>query len=171
MQTDFIQVKSYVGTESTGKTTLKQDLSLDITNRDVIVVEDIVDTGITLQSLKAILEKRNPKSLTFVTMLDKPSRRKVDIKADYIGKEIEDLFVIGFGLDLDEKYRNLKDICLFELGKGFYKKNDKYVEELKDAKTVIWNGPLGLSEFAQFAIGTFKCYRLFTIILILYITY
>ena len=63
---------------------------------------------------KAILEKRNPKSLTFVTMLDKPSRRKVDIKADYIGKEIEDLFVIGFGLDLDEKYRNLKDVCVYE---------------------------------------------------------
>ena len=114
LEVDYIRISSYVGTESTGKTTLKQDLSLDITNRDVIVVEDIVDTGITLQSLKAILEKRNPKSLTFVTMLDKPSRRKVDIKADYIGKEIEDLFVIGFGLDLDEKYRNLKDVCVYE---------------------------------------------------------
>lgn len=114
LEVDYIRISSYIGTESTGKTTLKQDLSLDITNRDVIVVEDIVDTGITLQSLKAILEKRNPKSLTFVTMLDKPSRRRVDIKADYIGKEIEDLFVIGFGLDLDEKYRNLKDVCIYE---------------------------------------------------------
>lgn len=114
MELDYIQISSYVGTESTGKTTLKQDLSLDIKNRDVIVVEDIVDTGITLQSLKKILLAKEPKSLTFVTMLDKPSRRKVDIKADYIGKAIDDLFVIGFGLDLDEKYRNLKDVCVYD---------------------------------------------------------
>lgn len=110
MQTDFIQVKSYVGTESSGKITLKKDLDVDIKGKNVVIVEDIIDTGNTLSWLKETLLKREPKSLTFVSLLDKPSRRKVDFKADYVGFEIEDLFVYGFGLDLDEKYRNLKDI-------------------------------------------------------------
>ena len=113
VELDYIQVSSYEGTESTGVITLKKDLESDISGRDVIVVEDIVDTGRTLANLKEELSKRNPKSLKFVTMLDKPSRRKVDITADYVGKTIDDLFVIGFGLDLDEKYRNLKDVCVF----------------------------------------------------------
>lgn len=110
MLTDFIQVKSYQGTQSTGNITLKKDLDYNITNKDVIIVEDIIDTGNTLSWLKQELSKRNPTSLTFVTLLDKPSRRKVEFKPDYIGFTIEDLFVYGFGLDLDEKYRNLKDI-------------------------------------------------------------
>ena len=113
MEVDYIQVSSYVGTNSTGIITFKKDLEVDIKNRDVIVVEDIVDTGITLLSLTQELNKREPKSLSFVSLLDKPSRRKVSAYADYVGKTIDDLFVIGFGLDLDQKYRNLKDIYVY----------------------------------------------------------
>lgn len=114
IEVDYIQVSSYAGTQSTGSFTLKKDLDNDIKDRDVIVVEDIVDTGFTVSKLKELLESRNPKSLTFVTLLNKPSRRKVDVNVDYVGKTIDDLFVIGFGLDLDEKYRNLKDVCVFD---------------------------------------------------------
>ena len=114
LEVDYIQVSSYSGKESTGKIVFKKDLEANITGRDVILVEDIVDTGITLTSLTAELKKRNPNSITFVSLLDKPSRRKVEAHADYVGKTIENLFVIGFGLDLDEKYRNLKDIYVFD---------------------------------------------------------
>ena len=110
METDYVQIKSYEGTESTGVITLKKDLDVDIVHKDVVIVEDIVDSGRTLLWLKQNLLKRNPNSLTFVSLLDKPSRRKVEFKPDYIGFTIEDLFVYGFGLDLDEKCRNLKDI-------------------------------------------------------------
>ena len=110
METDYVQIKSYEGTESTGVITLKKDLDVDIAHKDVVIVEDIVDSGRTLLWLKQNLLKRNPKSLTFVSLLDKPSRRKVEFKPDYIGFTIKDLFVYGFGLDLDEKCRNLKDI-------------------------------------------------------------
>lgn len=113
IEIDYIGVSSYSGTESTGVITFKKDIETDIKGRHVIVVEDIVDTGRTLNSLKNELEKRNPASLEFVTLLDKPSRRKIEIEADYVGKTIDDLFVIGFGLDLDEKYRNLKDIYVY----------------------------------------------------------
>lgn len=110
---DYMQVSSYVGENSSGKINIKKDLENDICGKDVVIVEDIVDTGITLSSLKCELEKRNPKSLTFISMLDKPSRRKVEFKADYVGKEIDDVFVVGFGLDYNEQYRNLKDICIY----------------------------------------------------------
>lgn len=114
MEVDFIQVSSYLGKESTGVLTFKKDLEVDIENRDVIIVEDIVDTGVTLKTLTSELQKRNPNSITFVSLLDKPSRRKVEAKADYVGRTIDDLFVIGFGLDLDQKYRNLKDVCVLD---------------------------------------------------------
>ena len=107
---DYIQVKSYEGTESTGIITLKKDIDYDITNKDVVIVEDIVDSGNTLTWIKEQLGKRKPNSLTFVSLLDKPSRRKVHFEPDYVGFTIDDLFVFGFGLDLDEKCRNLKDI-------------------------------------------------------------
>ena len=113
VEVDYIQVSSYVGQHSTGNIVFKKDLESDIKGRDVIIVEDIVDTGKTLFSLTEELEKRQPNSITFVTLLDKPSRRIVDVSADYIGKTIDDLFVIGFGLDLDQKYRNLKDIYVY----------------------------------------------------------
>lgn len=113
MVLDYIQISSYAGTESTGNIKIKKDLEFDITGRDVIIVEDIVDTGHTLSTLKPMLEARNPSSITVVCMLDKPSRRTVEFEADYVGRKIDDLFVIGFGLDLDEKYRNLKDIYVY----------------------------------------------------------
>lgn len=111
---DFLQVSSYVGTQSAGVITFKKDLETDIKGRDVIIVEDIVDTGLTLSKLKEVLLFREPSSLTFVSLLDKPSKRTVDFIPDMIGKTIDDLFVIGFGLDLDEKYRNLKDIYIYD---------------------------------------------------------
>ena len=110
---DYIQVSSYSGTSSTGIVTLKKDIDSNILDRDVIIVEDIVDSGLTLSKLVELLEKRQPRSIKVVSLLDKPSKRKVDFQADYIGKEIEDLFVIGFGLDLDEKYRNLDAIYVY----------------------------------------------------------
>ena len=113
IEVDFLQVSSYVGTQSAGVITFKKDLETDIKGRDVIIVEDIVDTGLTLSKLKEVLLYRSPSSLTFVSLLDKPSKRSVDFVPDMVGKTIDDLFVIGFGLDLDEKYRNLKDIYIY----------------------------------------------------------
>lgn len=111
---DYIQVSSYQGTQSTGIVKVKKDFDQDIAGKDVILVEDIVDTGITMNTLVPMLLKRNPKSVKVATLLNKPSRRKVDFTPDYIGKSIEDLFVIGFGMDLDEKYRNLQEIYIFD---------------------------------------------------------
>lgn len=114
IETDYIQVKSYSGRETSGVIEIKKDLDTDIENKHVVIVEDIVDSGLTLSRLKIELEKRNPASLSFVTLLNKPSRRKVEFNPEYIGKTIDNLFVYGFGLDLDEKCRNLKDIYYVE---------------------------------------------------------
>lgn len=114
IEVDYIQVKSYDGTQTTGNVVFVKDIDCDIKGRDVVIVEDIVDTGRTLSKLKAVLEAREPRSLTLVTLLDKPSRREVDIEADIVGKKIDNLFVIGFGLDYNEKYRNLKDVCVMD---------------------------------------------------------
>lgn len=105
---DFMAVSSYgAGTTSTGAVKINKDLSQDIENRHVIIVEDILDSGMTLSYLVKYLSGRKPASITLVTLLDKPARRKADIKADYVGFEVEDAFVVGYGLDYDEKYRNL----------------------------------------------------------------
>lgn len=114
VELEYIQASSYEGTKSTGVVVLKKDLDTDIYGRDVILVEDIVDTGLTMSTARAELAQRHPRSLTFVTMLDKPSRRVVEFTPDYVGRTIDDLFVFGFGLDVDEKYRHLKDICVFK---------------------------------------------------------
>ena len=114
MEVDYIQVSSYSGIQSTGEVKIKRDFDSDIAGRDVVLVEDIVDTGVTMNALVPLLKKRKPNSITVVTMLDKPSRRRVDFKPDIVGKTIDDLFVVGFGLDLDEKYRNLKDVYIFK---------------------------------------------------------
>ncbi len=111
---EYIQVSSYVGTESTGKINIKKDFDSDICGKDVIIVEDIIDTGVTLSNLDVELKKRNPNSITYVCLLDKPSRRKVEFNADIVGKVIDNLFVIGFGLDYNEQFRNLKDICVYD---------------------------------------------------------
>ncbi len=105
---DFMQVSSYGhGAETTGKLVVKKDLSADITGRDVIVVEDILDTGVTLSCLIPELQKRGAASVALCVLLNKPERRKVEVKADYVGYDIENEFVVGYGLDYAEKYRNL----------------------------------------------------------------
>jgi hypoxanthine phosphoribosyltransferase len=105
---DLMAVSSYgASTKSTGTVRIIKDLDIEIENREVIVVEDIVDTGLTLQYLVKNLRSRRPKSLKVCTLLDKPSRRQVPIQPDYNGFEIPDVFVVGFGLDYAEKYRNL----------------------------------------------------------------
>ena len=105
---DFMAVSSYgSGTTSTGELKIKQDLSTDIKDRDVLIVEDIVDSGNTLYHLKKMLNQRSPASVNIVTLLDKPARREVPMEPEYTGFVIEDEFVIGYGLDYDEEYRNL----------------------------------------------------------------
>ena len=110
---DFIGVWSYEqGSLSSGEVRLTKDLDHSIEGRDVILVEDIVDTGLTLNYLCQMLLRRNPKSLRVATLLDKPSRRVQPVKIDYVGFEIPDHFVVGYGLDYQQRYRNLPDICL-----------------------------------------------------------
>ena len=107
MEIDFMDVSSYSGTESTGDVRIDKDLSNSIVGDDVIVVEDIVDTGKTLQKVVGLLYSKGANSVRIVSLLDKPERRIVDLKADYIGFTIPDAFVVGFGLDFNQKYRNL----------------------------------------------------------------
>ena len=104
---DFMQVSSYVGDSSTGVLKIKKDLSADIKDQNVLIVEDIIDTGRTLNLLKEMLLKKEPKSLRICTAFDKPDRRIVDLKPDYNGIVIPDKFIVGYGLDYDQKYRNL----------------------------------------------------------------
>ena len=108
LDVDFMSVSSYGnGTVSKGELTIKQDLSTEICGRDVLIVEDIIDSGNTLYNLKKLLIARSPASLNIITLLDKPARREAPIEPDYCGFVIEDEFVIGYGLDYAEEYRNL----------------------------------------------------------------
>jgi hypoxanthine phosphoribosyltransferase len=105
---DFMAVSSYgKSTKSSGQVQLLKDLDSDLEGRDVVIVEDIVDTGLTLTYLQDILRARSPRNLRTACLLSKPSRRKVDVKVEYIGFTIEDKFVVGYGLDYAERYRNL----------------------------------------------------------------
>ena len=104
---DFMAVSSYSGTSSTGAVKINKDLGQDIEGRHVIIVEDILDSGVTLSYLKHYLLGRKPASITIATLLDKPARRKSDIVADYSCFEVPDAFVVGYGLDYNEQYRNL----------------------------------------------------------------
>ena len=106
---DFMVVSSYGGTntESTGLVKIVKDLDADLSGRDVLIVEDVLDTGVTLSNLVPMLKMRHPNSVRICAILDKPARRKTDIRADYTGFEVPDAFVVGYGLDYDEKYRNL----------------------------------------------------------------
>lgn len=109
--TEFMAISSYgSATKSSGEVRIIKDLDKAITGRDVLIVEDIVDSGLTLSFLKKILEGRGAASIKIATLLDKPARRKVDLKSDYYCFIIPDEFVVGYGLDYDEKYRNLPDI-------------------------------------------------------------
>jgi len=111
---DFMKVSSYEGTESTGKIDFTLDISEDITGKNVLIVEDIVDTGRTLAYVKKYLESKNPKSVKICTMLNKKERRVVELNPEYVCFDIPDKFVIGYGLDYDEKYRNLPYIGYLE---------------------------------------------------------
>jgi hypoxanthine phosphoribosyltransferase len=111
---DFIQASSYgATTESSGTVTLIKDVTVDIAGKDVYVVEDIVDTGLTLADVVALLRARHPRTVQVVALLSKPSHRKLEIPLDFVGLEIEDRFVVGFGLDFAESFRNLRDIWEF----------------------------------------------------------
>jgi hypoxanthine phosphoribosyltransferase len=120
---DFIGVSSYgnrptptqelqSGWDSTGEVRLTKDVDQTIKDKNIILVEDILDTGLTMTYLKRMLQARQPKSLKVAALLDKPSRRKLPLEGDYVGFKIPDEFVVGYGLDYAEKYRNLSDICV-----------------------------------------------------------
>lgn len=112
---DFICASSYGGgTSTTGEVTLLKDLTLDCRKRDVLIVEDIIDSGVTLTHLKEMLIDRKAKRVNIAVLLSKPSRRKVDVDVKYVGFEIPDEFVVGYGMDYDERYRSLKDICILK---------------------------------------------------------
>jgi hypoxanthine phosphoribosyltransferase len=104
---DFIAVSSYSGTNTTGEVRMLKDVDRGLQDRHVVIVEDIVDTGLTLHYLQDLLRARGPRSLRCACLLSKPSRRKIEVPVDYIGFEIEDQFVVGYGLDYDEHYRHL----------------------------------------------------------------
>lgn len=104
---DFMSVSSYSGTTSTGVINVLKDTDINVKDKDVLIVEDIIDTGLTLSHVKKLLEDRGAKSLKICTLLDKPSRRTVEMKGDYVGFEIPDEFVVGYGLDYDQHHRNL----------------------------------------------------------------
>ncbi len=111
---DYIAVSSYgAATKSSGEVQLVKDLDQSLDGKDVIVVEDIVDTGLTLNYLTNLLRNRGPRSVKVAALLSKPSRRLVQIPVDYVGFTIDDLFVVGYGLDYNEKYRNLSEIVVY----------------------------------------------------------
>jgi hypoxanthine phosphoribosyltransferase len=113
---DFMAVSSYgKGTTSSGQVRVLKDLDSNVEGRHVILVEDIVDTGLTLHYLQDLLRARAPRTLKTACLLSKPSRRKVEVKVEYIGFTIEDHFVVGYGLDYAEKYRNLPYIAILDL--------------------------------------------------------
>jgi len=108
---DYIAVSSYgAATKSSGEVRLVKDLDQHLDGRDILIVEDIVDTGLTLNYLLKLLRQRGPRSLKVAALLSKPSRRLVETKVDYVGFTIEDRFVVGYGLDYNERYRNLREI-------------------------------------------------------------
>lgn len=124
LRTEYMSISSYgSSTKSTGVVRVLKDLDRDILNQDVIIVEDIVDSGITLSYLKSLLQGRSPASIRIATLLDKPARRKVkNFDVDYSCFNIPDAFVVGYGLDYDEKYRNIPDIGV--LDPRIYSKDD-----------------------------------------------
>ena len=112
---DFMAVSSYGNATSTsGAVEINKDLSQDIQDRHVLIVEDILDSGVTLNYLTGYLKNRGPASIAIATLLDKPSRRKADVRAKYVGFEVPDAFVVGYGLDYAEKYRNLPYIGILK---------------------------------------------------------
>ena len=116
---DFIAVSSYgKGKESSGQVRLLKDLDSSIAGLNVILVEDILDTGLTVSYLLSVLRQRRPRVLRVAALLDKPSRRLKDVNGDYVGFSIPDQFVVGYGLDYAERFRNLKNVCVLSLPAG-----------------------------------------------------
>lgn len=114
-QIDFMVVSSYgSGVKSSGVVKIVKDLDVPLADKDILIVEDILDSGLTLSYIKELLQSRAPRSIRIVTLLDKPSRRRVDLQADYVGFSVPDEFVVGYGLDYDEKYRNLPYIGILK---------------------------------------------------------
>lgn len=112
---DFMSVSSYgKGTASTGNVKINMDLNINASDYNIIIVEDILDSGYTLSKLIQLLNTRKPKSLKVCTLLDKPERRKAEVRLDYCGMRIEDKFIVGYGLDYGERYRNLPYIAIIE---------------------------------------------------------
>ncbi|UBH08541.1 hypoxanthine phosphoribosyltransferase [Macrococcus armenti] len=115
VELEFMDVSSYHGgTESTGEVKILKDLDVSVEGRDLIIIEDILETGTTLNAIVDLLKYRKAKSIEIVTLLDKPMRRKVEIEAKYVGEKIPDEFVVGYGLDYQERYRNLPYIGLLK---------------------------------------------------------
>ncbi len=112
---DFMSVSSYgSGVKTSGVVKIIKDLDINLEGQDLLIVEDILDSGLTLSYIKSILLERAPSSISICTLLDKPERRQADIKADYIGFQVPDQFVVGYGLDYDEKYRNMPYIGILK---------------------------------------------------------
>jgi len=107
---DFLSIQSYGSGTTSGEVKITKDLDLSVAGRDVLVVEDILDTGRTFHYLRGVLAAHQPKSLKLATLLDKPSRRVIPVQADYVGFSIPDLFVVGYGLDYAQQYRQLRDL-------------------------------------------------------------
>jgi hypoxanthine phosphoribosyltransferase len=114
LTTDFIGVVSYAGSKSSGQVRIVSDLSVAIEGRHVVIIEDIVDTGLTLTYLKRTLEARRPRSLRVCVLIDKVERRKVDVPLDYVGFTIPNVFIVGYGFDYDGLYRNLPHVAALE---------------------------------------------------------
>jgi hypoxanthine phosphoribosyltransferase len=112
---DFVRLASYGSeTQTSGIVEIRKDIEMSLKNKNVIIVEDIIDSGLTIETLYHRLQQREPKSLKVCTLIDKRGRREVEFKAEYIGMSMDDGFIIGYGLDLDERYRNLSEIYLVE---------------------------------------------------------
>ena len=112
---DFVRLASYGSeTQSSGIVEIRKDVEMSLKNKNVIIVEDIIDSGLTIETLYHRLQQRSPKSLKVCTLINKTGRREVEFEAEYIGISMEDGFIIGYGLDLDERYRNLSEIYLVE---------------------------------------------------------
>src|SRR4030042_163428 len=115
LEVDFVKLSSYGSNKTTsGKVKMVQGLNTPIKGKDVLVVEEIVDTGLTISALLDYLSKKKPASLKLCTLTDKPSRRKVPVAIDYLGFTVPDKFIIGYGIDWDEKFRYLSDICIID---------------------------------------------------------
>jgi hypoxanthine phosphoribosyltransferase len=116
---DFMGISSYGrGKTSSGEVRITKDLDISLEGADVLIVEDIIDSGVTLNYLTSLLQQRKPKSVRIATLLDKPERRLRPVDVAYVGFRIPDEFVVGYGLDFAEKYRNLRDICILEPQEG-----------------------------------------------------